>query len=297
MSPALPSFSSFRPESISHSPKNIVYSAAGAHSSALTWMVCDSVSRTSMDFAVFISYYDQPSCQSENLMNLVHSTSGIFEYRSGYKMDLLFSAMQNSSYRTFFQHAEYISILDDDLSLNVRKINLLFSIHKGANLMLSTPSISPPGRGWKSNVHVDGCLFRRGAFVEVHSLTLSMSLLRIFFSTWTPHFLVGWGTEHAMASIFRIGLNMSESDYGVIDAVQVANVEKRSDTGSREIDTLASSDTRAEKWNQYQEQFPNQVDSQWIEDMKPKWKSFGYGQCVKITPKAQVEIERSLQCS
>ena len=100
-----------------------------------------------------------------------------------------------------------------------------------------------------------------------------------------------------MASIFRIGLNMSESDYGVIDAVQVANVEKRSDTGSREIDTLASSDTREEKYNQYQEQFTNQLDSQWIEDMKPKWMSLGYGQCVKIPSRLREEIQLLDECA
>jgi hypothetical protein len=286
-----------QPRSIASRPRNIVYSAAGDHSSVLKWMACDSQAQRPMDFAIFISYYDEPSTLSEEVQKSVVASSGIFEYSKGYKMDLLFSAMQNSSYEYFFKNAEYITIVDDDLNFDIGKINLLFSVHKSSNLMLSTPSISAPGRAWKSNVHVDGCLFRRGAFVEIHSPTMSMDALRMFFDVWTPYFLVGFGTEHIIGSVFRSHMNMEDSDYGVIDAVQVANPELRNGTGQREIDTVMSEGQRDRRFREYAQKYPDQFGTEWIQQMSSNWRALGYGQCEPMTDIHQQEIKQVLQCS
>jgi hypothetical protein len=262
--------------------KHIVYTAAGDHSSVSGWMGCDTELSTTMDFSLFVSYYGQDPQKSASLKNQVEATSGIFEFAKGWKMDLLWDAFHNPSYHDFFHDAEYIGIFDDDLTFDVGKLNLLFRIHKSYNLILSAPSLSAT-RIWASTTHTEGCVLRRGAFIEVSSPVMSVNALKLFFSIWKPRIQFGDGTDHAISCILRLHMGMTDNDYGVIDAVEVANPELRADTGQHEIYSTIGDfgSKRGMGMKKYFEQFPEQFDHEWLKRMRPLWHTRGFGQCEK----------------
>jgi hypothetical protein len=277
--------------------KHIVYTAAGDHSSVMGWIDCHTAFSTPREFSLFVSYYGTDMEASTLMKSMVEASSGIFEYAQGWKLDLLYDAFHKPSYAYFFQDAEYIGIFDDDLNFDVGKLNLLFRIHKSSNLMLSAPSLSAPGAFWRSNTHVDGCLFRRSAFVEISAPVMSVSALKLFFSIWKPHMMIGNSVDFAILSILKLYWGMTENDYGVIDAVQVTNPKKRSDSGLREIDTHASEAARMKAGQDYKKKYPNQFDFPWIESMTPSWHNIvGFGHCEAVSDEWHSAVEQSFQC-
>ena len=72
---------------------------------------------------------------------------------------------------------------------------------------------------------------------------------------------------------------MTDSDYGVIDAVQVTNPEAREHTGKREIESLMSKQDRQKNYDLYREKFPDQFDTVWIDQKKRGWVTYEHGKC------------------
>jgi hypothetical protein len=217
---------------------NFVFSSVGDNTS-----FDDLYIGNNMNYDIYVIYY----ANDDNIFNKYKSKVTFIEKRKG-------SKFQNfkyfyEKYPEIINKYDYFFILDDDIIIDVPRINEMFSIAKQYNLSICGPS-------FKSGSIISHAITKRRQnillsytnFVEVNvplfnkkALTNLMKIL--------DYSLIGWGID--MLYIWCNGL-YKQNTYAIIHKIGCINPHpKNKKNKKRELYLLKNAHRRAQIWNTY----------------------------------------------
>jgi len=240
--------------------KYVVFTAAGDNHNIDAWFTCGKV-----NFHTYVVYYGDNPDRAVGLQK----KATYFEMNKGWKFNLLQQILRDEP--KLFEPYLYIFVPDDDLTLTAAKISILFAVHESEGLTLSGPSQERKRSGWYSQVHVEDSLLRRGAFVEVHSMLFTTSVLSKFYSIYDGT-IIGWGFD----LMFYSAMKVPARNYAVVDAVVMYH--KKRAIAKREISAFFSDSMRVGAWGDYKKRHQDQWRDADVKQLEKNWTQVGFGE-------------------
>lgn len=175
--------------------------------------------------------------------------------RKGDKFQNLLAAHRSDLH--FLSQYDAVFVMDDDLGLSKAEITRLFEVRLENDFWVVQPSFDPRGRiSFPYSTSRARTSFRYTNFVEMGAPLFRRDILEQFLEVYDGS-LVGWGIDFWYMNV------LGESEfrrYAVVDEVRSANPDRRSATGSREIEQLQSAEEGQASWERLRDE---QGLSQW----------------------------------
>jgi len=218
---------------------NIVFSSVGDNTRFDDLFVGDK-----MNYDVYIIYYGD----NDEIYKKYKSKVQFIEKRKG-------SKFQNfkyfyDKYPNIIKNYERFFILDDDILINVEKINKMFEISKKYNLSICGPSFSEESLiSHNITKHKPGRLLTYTSFVEVNVPLFSKSAIQNLMKKYDNK-LIGWGIDYL--AIWSNGKDKKKA-YAIVHAVKCVNPypNKKINTTRRELSLIGGYEKRSEIWAEY----------------------------------------------
>lgn len=219
---------------------NLVFASVGDHSVHRMWM---AGRRRSFDLVL----YDYASASDRYGSGTVHHVA-----RAGTKFENLVHFSRTSA--ELLARYRYVLILDDDIEIDARSIDRLFSIMHRYQLWLAQPAYTPDSHvRWPITVAVPGLLLRFTDFVEVGVSAFAVAALdRVIESIAKSR--SGWGLDMVYSQL----LGDPHDRIAVVDAVTCRHPGRT----ESEMDRVM---TRAEMQAEGSELLDRYRDGQWLE--------------------------------
>lgn len=238
--------------------KNFVFSSVGDNTQFHNLFVGDN-----MNYDVYVIYYGNNDENYNKYKSKVH----YIEKRKG-------SKFQNfkyfyDKYSNIIKNYERFFILDDDILINVEKINKMFDISKKYNLSICGPSFSEPSLiSHEITRHKPERRLTYTNFVEVNVPLFSKFAIDKLMKHYDNK-LIGWGID--FLAIWSNGIG-KKKDYAIVHCVKCVNPppSKKLTTNRRELSLINGYEKRSEIWNEVAkkigcEPYPKKVEYETIQ--------------------------------
>jgi hypothetical protein len=213
--------------------KFLVFTSAGNNATINKWF------GENRDYDIAISWYGSDL----NKRKYLKRNSDIFMDRKDGKFPN-FKYLYNNN--EFVRNYEAVWICDDDINLEVDKVNRLFEIIKEYDLYILSPSFDPNGKiSWKSTIKQNDSFMRYTNFIEMTCPVFSKEALRIIIPNF-PDKLKGWGTDWYYMNLLD---HKNTNKFAILDEFSVYNPkDNEKKNGIREITKLQSNEDRKNTW-------------------------------------------------
>jgi hypothetical protein len=218
--------------------KNLVFSSVGDNTNFDTLYIGPN-----MEYDIYVIYYGTDT----EKYNQYKSKVDWIEQRKGSKFQNFYYLY--TTYPELISNYEYFFIVDDDIIINVNKINSLFTLARKYNLSICGPSfVSPSKISHQITKYIPGRLLTYTNFVEVNVPLFSRIALDLFIELFDPN-LVGWGIDYFY--IWCNGLNNTNT-YAIIHSITCINPDDNNKPlKRRELLLHPDSVNRAAIWNAF----------------------------------------------
>lgn len=219
--------------------KNLVFSSVGDNTNFHNLFIGDK-----MNYDVFVIYYGDNNETYQKYKSKVH----FIEKRKGSKFQNFKYFYDN--YPSIIQNYELFFILDDDILIDVEKINKMFEISKKYNLSICGPSFSGESLiSHEITKHKPGRLLTYTSFVELNVPLFSKPAIENLMNHYDNK-LIGWGIDYL--SIWSNGAD-KKKDYAIIHSIKCVNPHpsKKINSKRRELSLIGGYEKRSEIWKEF----------------------------------------------
>lgn len=165
--------------------------------------------------------------------------------RKGGKFPNLYAAYKEN--QELFLSYDAIMVMDDDIMIDSRRLNRLFSLVEKNGLWLAQPAFEGGKISHEITVRRPGVFMTYTNFVEMNVPIFSRQALERYMAVYDPR-LVGWGNDWWFLDVLGADL---EGKVAVIDSIKCVNpFDSVKADGKREIDTLQRTEERIRIWQE-----------------------------------------------
>ena len=217
---------------------NFIFTSAGDNTSFYDIWVAEN-----QNYDIYVMYYGE----NEENYNLYKSKVKFIEKRKGSKFQNFLYFY--SKYPDIINSYKYFFILDDDIVMDVKSINMMFSIAIKYDLLICAPSFVHPSKiSHRLTQHKPNVFLTYTNFVEVNTPLFNKTALDRLMNVLDPT-LIGWGIDYLY--IWANGLTKKKA-YAIIHYIKCINPKDNAKKyKNRELTLLPNCSNRAQIWGKY----------------------------------------------